>query len=160
MVYLLEFLSGKMHAKYSSMGTMISFIDRHALRIYNMHDIKLSYMDDSADCLFYRAHSFLVTITGAFTQCADIFGDRVESQRHCTSSCTRADGGFKCHKCLHNVMFCERNSVVERYMSAKLEEFLPYIVSLYMNYSFNGASTGNCELDDQVFKGRAAMACV
>ena len=156
----LNVLAGKMHAKYSSIGTMVSFIDRHALRLYKAGDIKLSYVGPDAQYLYYRAHSFLVTITGAFTKCADVFGERLESYRTCAESCSCPDGGINCHGCLHNIVFCKQGSVVERYMSAKFEEFLPYITALYMNYSFNGASTKECDLDAQVFKDKHVMlAC-
>ena len=142
-------LSCRMHSEYSSISAVFSFTDNRPMRIYNAKDIKLSHIDEDVDYVYYRAHSFAVTITGAFTKVLDEFGKHYESQRKCSHTC--AQSKKYCHKCVHNVVFCAKDSVVERYISAKFEEFIPYIVSLYEYYSFNGGSTEECDLDRKIF---------
>ena len=150
-------LSCRMHSEYSSISAVFSFADRRPMRIYNAKDIKLSHIDEDVDYVYHRAHSFSVTITGAFTKVLDEFGKHYESQRKCSHTCASEK---YCHKCVHNVVFCAKDSVVERYISAKFEEFIPYIVSLYEYYSFNGGSTEECDLDRKIFeKHHNMMAC-
>ena len=154
----LNILSGEMHSMYSSICATFTFMDSRPMRIYKAEDIKIEGVNKSTQYIYHRAHSFSVTITGAFTSVLDEFGKHYESQRKCSHTC--ASSQQYCHKCVHNVVFCAKGSIVERYISAKFEEFIPYIVSLYEYYSFNGGSTEECDLDRKIFeKHHSMIAC-
>ena len=145
----LNILSGEMHSMYSSICATFTFMDSRPMRIYRAEDIKIQNIDDHVAYVYHRAHSFSVTITGAFTKVLDEFGAHYEAQRKCAHICSGEKK--RCHKCVHNVVFCAKGSIVERYVSVQFEEFIPYIVSLYEYYSFNGGSTTECDLDRQMF---------
>ena len=149
----LNILSDKMHYMYLSICATFTFMD--SMRIYRAKDVKIQNIDDYVAYVYYRAHSFSVTITGAFTKVLDEFSAYYESQRKCSHTFTSSQQ--YCHKCVHNVVFCAKGSIVERYISAKFAEFILYIASLYEYYSFNGWSTEECDLYRKIFEKHHSM---
>ena len=143
----LETLSGHFHAKYSSIGAVFSFMDSEPLRIYRTQDIRIPYVNKRADYIYHRAHSFAVTVTGAFTNILNKFGDLFEDAHIC--KCNKKE--IKCDRCLHNIVFCERETVIDDFISVKFEEIIPFVTAMYLTHSFNGASTEGCDLDNILF---------
>ena len=148
----LTVLSGYMHLQYSSIGATFSFVDDMPLRIYRARDVQIPYTHN-ADYIYYRAHSFAVTITGACINILKSVGRHLEK----THTCSCKSRSVKCDKCLHNVIFCERDTVVSDYISAKFEEIIPLIAAMYVSYSFNGANTQRHELDRKIFPQHTNM---
>ena len=136
-----------MHAKYSSIGAVFSFMDSEPLRIYRTQDVRIPYINSKADYIYHRAHSFAITVTGAFTNILNKFGDLFEETHPC--ECNKKE--FKCDRCLHNIIFCERETVIDDFISVKFEEIIPFVTAMYLTHSFNGASTEGCDLDNVLF---------
>ena len=149
----LTVLSGYMHLQYSSIGATFSFVDDMPLRIYKTKDVRIPYIHENVDYIYYRAHSFAVTITGAFANILKNIGHDFEE----THTCSCKSRSVKCDKCLHNVIFCERDTIVSNYISAKFEEIIPFITAMYLTYSFNGADTESCDLDHILFPDSRRM---
>ena len=152
----LKLLSGKFHISHSSIGAMFSLENQNTLRVYMNKGVKLPRIHNNAEYVYYGAHSFAVTITGAFTKVLDYFGNHIEEAR-CICEHENAD---MCKKCLHNIVFCDNNSYARQYIDMHFETLLPYIITVCANYSFNGASTEGCKVDGMLFNDRAnTIAC-